>query len=67
MDLESLIKKVTNVSMNYDFFNFRVNEYHINQYKFKIEGIRSYNKNEASRLYKPLTRSIDLKDYENEQ
>lgn len=63
MELETLTEQVTNVSMNYGFFNFRVSEYQISKYKFKIEGIRSYDRSEASKFYKSITRSINLENY----
>ena len=67
MELEKLTQNIANVSLNYKFFHFGTSEILIKKHLFPLNDIRSFNKTDARSLYKPLTRSISLNNFQNDE
>jgi hypothetical protein len=66
-DIEKLKNNLTNVALNYPFFEFQSRENTtVILSRFPIKRIRSFNNIKAVPFYKNITRSIPLSILENE-
>lgn len=67
MNPEELLKTVTNVSFNHDFFSCNQEQTNVKKILFRLEKIRSYQKDGALPFYKAISRTIDLNKFKSDE